>query len=123
MLRPGLLTSRPRRSRCLREQVTTCATRALREMVGSILVAAEADCALGGGRIFVATVAGRAGPVLGLGMQAGELLDLVTGRAGRHTRQSLRAVSTMAGRAAGGDASVGALLLFAVAVRAHFLRR
>ena len=110
-------------SRRLREQVTASTTRALREMVGSILVAAEADVALGGGGIFVASVTGRAGPVLGFSMQAGKPLDLVTSRAGRHTCRSLRAVRTMAGHAAGGDASVGALLLFAVAVSADLLRR
>ena len=103
--------------------MTASAARALREVVGSILVATEADVTLGGGRIFVARVAGRAGPVLGFCMQAGKPLDLVTGCAGRHTRQSLRAVRTMASRATGADASVGALLFFAVAIGADFLRR
>ena len=92
-------------------------------MVGSILVAAEADFALGGGRIFVAAMAGAARPVLGLCVQARKLLDLMTGRARRHAGCSLRAVGTMAGHTAGGDASVGALLLGAVAVSAYFLRR
>ena len=103
--------------------MTTGAARALREVIGPILVAAEADLALGGGRIFVATVAGRARAVLGLRVQARKLRDLVTRRAGRDTCRSLGAVRSMAGRAPAADAAVGALLLFSVAVGADFLRR
>ena len=91
-------------------------------MVGAILVAADADLALRGRGIFVAAVAGRALPVLGLRVQAGKVLELMTGRAGGHAGESVRTVRTVAGHAPRADASVGALLLFGVAVGADFLR-
>jgi hypothetical protein len=103
--------------------VTAGAAGALGEMVGAIFVAADADLALGRSGIFVAGVTGRARAVLGLRVEAGKLLDLVTGRAGRHAGHSRWTVRAMTGHTAGAELPVGALLLGAVAIGAHFLRR
>jgi len=92
-------------------------------MVGAILVAADADLALRGRGIFVAAVAGRAPPVLRLGVQTWQLLNLMTGRAGRHARNALWSVGTMAGLTTAAELAVGASLLRAVAVSANLLRR
>jgi hypothetical protein len=92
-------------------------------MIGAIFVATEADLALGGGRIFVTGMAGRARAVLGLRVQAWKILNLMTGRAGRHAGRSLWTVGTVAGHATGADLAVRALLFRAVAVGARFLHR
>lgn len=103
--------------------MTAGAARALREMVGAILVAADADLALRGRGIFVAAVAGRARSVLRLGVQTWQLLNLMTGRAGRHARNARWPVGTMAGLTTAAELAVGASLLRTVAVSANLLRR
>jgi len=87
-------------------------------VVGAIFVTAEADGALRSRRIFVTAVAQVARLMLGLGMQARELLYLVAAGARRHARDSGRPVRAMAGLATGDQLAVGALLLGAVAIRA-----
>ena len=92
-------------------------------MVRAVFVAAHADLALGGSGILVAGMAGATRPVLWLRVEAGELLDLMTGRARRYAGGTLRAVGTMAAHAAAAELPVGTLLLGAVAIGAHFLDR
>ena len=92
-------------------------------MIGSIFMASEADGALRGGRIFVTAVAQVARLMLRLCMQARKLLELMTGRAGRHASGARRAVGTVAGQTTRAELAMRALLLGAMAVGASFLHR
>jgi len=71
-------------------------------MLGAILVATDANAAREGGGILVTLVAGYARLVLGLRVQAGKLLELMTRRARRHLCRSLRTVRSVAGQTTGG---------------------
>src|SRR6186713_2723134 len=92
-------------------------------MVGAILVATQADRALGDGRGFVTRMTERARLMFWLGMQAGKVATPMTARARRHTRDSRWTVGTVAGLTTRVDPAVRALLLRAMTVSANLLRR
>lgn len=109
-------------SGALREQVTTRTAWALREVIGAVLVAAEANGALGSCGIVVTAVAQVARPMLLLRVQARQLFHLVAGRARRNTRDASRTVRAMTSPAASTQLSVRALLLGAVTIRTRLER-